>query len=356
MKKHISFFLCLCLVFSLCACGNTARSVKKGTRLFTDSCGREVEIPVEIDSIVPSGPLAQMILYTVCPDKLQSLSSALTRTQKKYLDKSLWDLPVTGQFYGGAASVNYEEIIASAPDIIIDMGEYMDTIVEDMDALQAQTQTPVIFIEASLDAIARAYDLLGEVTGDVEQAEACAAYIRETLTDIAERAARIPESERLRTIYAMGEYGNEVYGRGSIHAETLDYVGAENIAVVERYNAQGRTEVPMETMLLWNPDVLILGPDSNYREIWTDLMWANVSAVKSGRVYEIPLGPYNWLDQPPSVQRILGLKWLGNVLYPELYNYDMIDETRKFYALFWHYEVSETEARELMENSIYKDG
>ena len=106
MKKLISMLLCLCLVFSLCACGETETKPQKPTREFTDSCGRTVQIPEQIDAVVPSGPLAQIMLYSLCPEKLQSLSQAFTRIQKQYIDEKFHDLPVSGQFYGGASSVN----------------------------------------------------------------------------------------------------------------------------------------------------------------------------------------------------------------------------------------------------------
>ena len=76
--------------------------------------------------------------------------------------------------------------------------------------------------------------------------------------------------------------------------------------------------------------MLILSPDANYDEIFDDPMWQTVSAVQTGRVYEVPGEPYPWLGRPPSVQRVLGLKWLGNLLYPELFDDDMIEETQRF--------------------------
>ena len=355
MKRIASLLICLALLLSLCGCGGTAERAVKETRPFTDSCGRTVEIPAQINAVVPSGPLAQMILYTVCPEKLQSLAVTLSKTQKQYLDECIWSLPVTGQFYGGAGTMNLEEIMRAAPDLIIDMGEAVDSIASDMDGLQAQTGIPVIFIEASLSTMEQAYRTLGELVDASERADACADYIRDTLSDVREKAASIPENERLRTVYAVGENGTEVYGKGSLHAETLELVGAENVAIVERYNSKGRTEVSMEQMLIWDPEVLILGGDADLRDILSDPNWANVSAVQNGRAYQVPTGPYNWMDQPPSVQRGLALKWLGNVLYPEIYDYDMITETQTFYRLFWHYELTKAEARALMAGSTFSE-
>lgn len=355
MKRRIALLLSLALVlFLLCACGGAAEKREKETWLFTDSCGREVELPVEVEAIVPSGSLAQMILFTVCPDKLQSLSSPLTRTQKAYMDETYEDLPVTGQFYGGGSTVNYEEIISASPDVIIDMGEAKEDIRGDMNELQERTGVPVIFIEASLSTMAEAYDTLGKITGETEQASACAAYIRETLREAQERVSRIPETERKRVIYAQGEYGTEVMGVGSVHAQVLEYAGAVNAAELSAVASEGGNEVSMEQIYLWDPEVVILSPEANYDEIFDDPAWAPVSAVRTGQVYEAPYGPYNWMDRPPSVQRVLAVRWLGNLLYPEQFDDDMMEEAQAFYRLFFHYELTEAEARELMANSTYR--
>ena len=355
MKKRICIFLALLMSLScLVGCSAAVRQEQKPTKPFTDSCGRTVEVPEKIDHIVPSGALAQIVLYTVCPEKLQSWASALTRTQKKYIPERYWDLPVTGQYYGGSATFNLEEVLSSAPDVIVDVGERKDGIADDLDDLQARTGIPCVFIEASLDTLEDAYKLLGELTGSTEQADACADYIGNTLRDAAEKTAQIPDGERVRVLYAQGEYGTEVLGKGSIHAEVLDYAGAENVAVVPELNSRGSSDVSMEQIYLWNPDVLILSPDANYDEIFDDPMWQPVSAVQSGRVYEVPGEPYPWLDRPPSVQRVLGVKWLGNLLYPEIFDYDMLEETRQFYRLFYHCELTREEAQALLANSAFK--
>ena len=36
--------------------------------------------------------------------------------------------------------------------------------------------------------------------------------------------------------------------------------------------------------------------------------------------------PYNWLSNPPSLNMLLGIWWLGNLLYPQYYDYDMAEK------------------------------
>jgi iron complex transport system substrate-binding protein len=346
------------VLLSACAVSGAPASAGDGgeTRVFTDSAGREVELPLVIDKIAPSGAYAQIMLLTLCPEKLLGLSAPFSKNQKKYMDETYWDLPVFGQFYGKNATMNFEEIIKAGPDVIIDIGEEKDGIAADMDGIAEQTGIPVIFVKATLDTTAEAYDALGEILGVGERAAALSGYVREVMDTAAENRAALGAADRTRVLFGNGEYGLEVAGAGSVHAETLDAAGAENVAVLGKISETGRDEVSIEQVMLWDPDVVILAPDSCYNDIFDDPVWAGVDAVRRGRVYEIPMGPYSWLDRPPSVQRVLGVLWLGNLLYPALYDVDMIKETQRFYSLFWNCALTEEAARALLENSTLKRG
>ena len=81
---------------------------------------------------------------------------------------------------------------------------------------------------------------------------------------------------------------------------------------------------------------------------------AALTAVQNGRYYEIPGLPYDWMSSPPSVNRVLGIWWLGNLLYPELYDYDMVQVAQEYYGLFWHYDLTEEEARQMLSRSTLK--
>jgi len=37
---------------------------------------------------------------------------------------------------------------------------------------------------------------------------------------------------------------------------------------------------------------------------------------------------------------ILGVWWLGNLLYPEVYDYDMTAKTQEIYKVFWNYDMT----------------
>ena len=54
-------------------------------REFTDSVGRTVELPYEITKVAVSGPLTQIVLFALCPDKLVGVSGAWSKDAEKYI-------------------------------------------------------------------------------------------------------------------------------------------------------------------------------------------------------------------------------------------------------------------------------
>ncbi len=57
--------------------------------------------------------------------------------------------------------------------------------------------------------------------------------------------------------------------------------------------------------------------------------------MRDGRVHLAPKLPFGWVDSPPSVNRLIGLWWLGKILYPDLFKEDMRELTRDFYTKFY---------------------
>ena len=349
--------LLLLAALSLAGCGTAPSDTDRGaTRSFTDSAGRTVEISEEIDAIAPSGSYAQLFLVTLCPEKLMGLSTALTRNQKTYLPAYLQDLDIFGQFYGGSGTVNYEAIMAADPDMIIDIGEKKDTIREDMDGIQEKTKIPTVFLETSLLTSEENYETLGALTGCEKRAGELADYCREVLELAQTNTAALSDGERARVYVGDGEYGTSAIPAGTVHSEVMDVVGAVNVAELGDRAASGMQEVSMEQILLWNPEAVFLTTDANYDEIYDDPGWSKVQAVQDHRVYEIPSAPYNWVDRPPSVQRMLGILWMGNLLYPELYDYDMKEKMKEYYRLFYNYDMTDAEAAELLAHSAQAGG
>ena len=67
--------------------------------------------------------------------------------------------------------------------------------------------------------------------------------------------------------------------------------------------------------------------------------------MRSGRIYLAPNVPFGWIDFPPSINRLIGLRWLAKVLYPELFPEDLRPSVRDFYTLCYHRTPTDAAAR-----------
>jgi iron complex transport system substrate-binding protein len=73
-----------------------------------------------------------------------------------------------------------------------------------------------------------------------------------------------------------------------------------------------------------------------YASVWRDPLWQGLKAVQAGRVYLSPNVPYGWIDFPPSINRLVGLRWLGRSLYPDAFPEDLRPFVREFYTRAYH--------------------
>lgn len=357
-KKRIALLLALVMSVSLFACGaqpetNNGDSQNTGdeaaTRVFTDSCGREVTVPVNVEKVAVSGPLAQIVVFAMAPDKLVGIANAWDESAAQFLDTKYYDLPLLGQLYGGKGEMNLETLLAAAPDVVIDVGEPKGSIVEDMDALQEQTGIPFVHIDAYLASMDNTYAMLGDLLAMPNEAQGRADYCRYAY----DRAVEIANSvEKANLLYITGDEGLNVIAKGSYHAEAIDLL-ANNMAVVEEPSSKGTgNEVDMEQILNWNPDVILFAPGSIYDSVGSNENWQTVTAIKNGAYYEVPMGPYNWMGFPPSVQRLLGMTWMAKILYPDAADYDLYTEVSTYFQLFYHCELTQTQYDALVGGSV----
>ncbi len=320
------------------------------TFVFTDSVGREVELPSNIERIVPSGPLGQQILLSIAGDMLVALTNDVTDGQAYYLGEQYKELPVIGQFFG-SQDMNMEELARLAPQVVIDIGEPKGSIAEDMDTITMQTGIPAIFIEADLVNSGDAYRTLGELLGKEEKGAALSEYCDRVYADVTTKMNEIPEEDRLSFAYLMGDNGLNALSEGTYHATIMDMLG-NNVVEVESPSQRGSgDEINMEQLIIWDPEYIFFASGSVYSDVETDSAFSTLKAIQAGNYYEVPGLPYSWLGSPPSVNRYIGLQWMAHILYPDVFTEDFEGITQEYYKLFYDFEMSAEEYSEMMINS-----
>ncbi|TWA64219.1 iron complex transport system substrate-binding protein [Azospirillum baldaniorum] len=319
-------------------------------RVVTDSSGRRVTVPDRVERVFPAGPPASVVVYMLAPEKLLGWTRAISPPERPFLPDRYADLPELGRLTGRGNTVNLETVVAAKPDVVVDVGSTAPTFVSLADRVQEQTRVPTLLIEGHLADSPRTFRTLGALMGAAERGEELARYAETTLAEVRRRFDGVPEDRRLKVYMARGPRGLQTGIRGSINVEALDVAGVRNVAA-ETLGNGGLVNVSMEQVLAWQPDAIVTIDRGFYESVWTDPLWQGVKAVRDRRVYLSPGLPFTWIDSPPAANRLLGLRWLGAVLYPELFPEDLREETRRFYALFYHREPTAEQIDALLAGS-----
>ena len=336
-------------------------SEQAGTVEIVDMGGRTLTVPSpeNLVRMYPDGSTSLILLYTLAPDKMTAAPSsterAFTEEQRAFLAPEVWELPSYGTRSGSNGSLNLEAIMAADVQVILSMGTaaITETDISEADALQEQLGIPVVLFSGDSADYAEAYRLLGRMIGREEDAEALIAYTAGIVEEVEAVAAQVPEDQRVRLYYAEGDDGLATEPANSNRSYVFNTAGALNVAQVDAQAGYGQSAVSMEQVLAWNPEIIITQGTANaYDTILSDPNWASIDAVKNGRVYQMPSEPYSWADRPPSVNRFIGLKWMANLLYPDLYDIDIVEEAIEYYDVMYHVEVSRADMEALLAKSI----
>lgn len=322
-------------------------------REITDMAGRTMTVPLEIESVFSTGPAAAIYLYTLVPEKLLGWNYALNDIEKSIILEQYHDLPNFGQ----GDAVNYEAVIAAGPTIALNVTSINDGSIDASDALAEQLGVPVVMVSSDLLDAPAVYRFMGELFGVEEQAEALAAYAEETFNAIS--SLDIPNEEKVRIYYGNGEDSLETAPAGSSHGQIIDLVNAVNVADLELGDGS-RVQISAEQLLAWDPDVIIVNGEPKAdmtgsaaaEAILADPLFATLKAVQNGAVYGTPNAPFSWVDRPPGPNRIVGMRWLSGLIYPEYLDYDVDEAVREFFQLFYHVELTDEQLTQLYNGTL----
>jgi iron complex transport system substrate-binding protein len=110
----------------------------------------------------------------------------------------------------------------------------------------------------------------------------------------------------------------------------------------------GMVGVDVEQVLAWDPEVILLGnfdaamPD----DLYSNPVYANVSAVRSRRVYKVPLGGYRW--DPPGQESALMWHWLSSIAHPGTGSSPLRDLMSSYYRFLYSYRLNDAQMNAIL--------
>ena len=319
-----------------------AETARPAVREITDMAGRVMTVPAEIDSIFPTLPVAAIYIYTLAPDKLLGWNIELNAVERGVILPQYHSLPN----YGMGDAVNYEAVIAAGPSMALNVVAINEGTIDQSDKLAASLGAPVVMVSTRLEDAPAVYRFLGELLGMEERAEKLAVYAENTFKDIASMS--ISDEDKVRIYYGNGEDSLETAPPGSPSAQIIDMVNGINAADLEA-GGGSRILISAEQLLAWDPDVIIVNGEPRVDltgggaadALLANKDFASLKAVRNGMVFGAPNAPFSWVDRPVGPNRLIGIRWLAKKIYPSHFDYDVDDEVREFFRLFYHTDLSD---------------
>jgi iron complex transport system substrate-binding protein len=298
--------------------------------------------------IFGSSPPMNYLLYAINPEKMVGLNFSAkninNNADEKYLRKEFLELPVIGSFHGSGQGMNVETILNYAPDLILVWeDDYLNTKVTQ--AIE-KTNIPSLTLPfRKIESMAESIRLAAEAIGEEKRGELLATYTKERMEYVKKQLDGVKPT---RYYYAEGTDGLATECNESFHVEALNYAGGENVHRCIQSNLRGLERITFETLLGYDPEVIVAQNKMVYKAIQTNPLWKHLKAVKNKKVYLVPNTPFNWIDRPPSFMRIIGIEWLAHHFHPEVYKGDIKAQIKKFYKLFLDVELSEEDIKKIL--------
>jgi iron complex transport system substrate-binding protein len=341
MGRLLAFLLWVLL--SGCHNGGSTNQPPADYHVVVDMAGHGVKVPRLVRRIA--------CLEVLCYEKLFLLGASdriamMTKTNAPWMRRTN---PSVDHIQPLAADPGIEELLDQHVDVAFHtLGYPAPRKIEKL----AEMGVPLLVSQAigtekidSIDAFVQSRDhmlkMFAEVLGPayVQRAEEWCRYHDRMVAMVRSRTEGIPASQRIRLFHVRGPTANQTQGRSSNTFWYGEIAGAD--MVIKNSPMASRGGVSIEDILKWNPQVINVGRQYSARLVTGNPKWAQVSAVREGRVHELPEGVFY---SDGSTEGVLLMLYIAKELYPDRFaDLDLRHEYRNYYARFYRYTLSDTE-------------
>ena len=296
-----SLYLILIMFLNfLAACTYPTEKVISFPIEITDQLGRVVKldrIPQRIISLAPSNT---EILYALhLEDRLVAVTEYCDYPPEAKEKPSI----------GGFSTPNIEEMIALSPDLVLATEIHEASIIP---VLEGKELTILALDPENLDEVLEAITLVGETTGKEEEASQLVTDMKRRIKAVTDKTGDLRDDQRPRVFHLAASYPGELWtgGRGTFINEVINMAGGINVAK----DTEGWGEFSLETLVIWNPQVITLTTDHYFQWVKTEPRLKDTDAVKYDRVYQIDRDLIR-----PSPRIVEAVELFGKLIHPEMF-------------------------------------
>ena len=292
-----------------------------------DMRGTKVFVPVKINSVVTLNETADQIVYSVDKDLLKGCQPNFinkTGILPKTEQDRLRNLPAINPHY---KPMSTEAIYDIHPDVVVDLLKDPK-----LSSRGTELNAPIYALSKdTINQIADGFKYVGDVTGHAERGLTIKNFIDDEMSKIKAKTDSIANKKK---VFMINGKGLATPGPKTIMEDALEKAGAETYWAQNAIGSENPTsegiQIPVEALLHFNPDVIICKGQAEKDLITEDERLADISAVKSGKIY-VTLS-YLRLD---SVHSVPGVVWLVNHIYPGIYTDNCYEFAASYFNLLY---------------------
>ena len=270
--------------------------------LYKDKLGREVSIQTPVNRAV------FFETYELIPaldiwDKAVGISryaysNDLMKAAKPDIKKSI---PSAGSGF----DVNMEALLKLNPELVITWTSNPQNI----RFMEKKGLSVYAIYPEGLDELYEVMRFHGKIFDREKRVQAVIAEMNRIFGMIRKRVSAIPALERRKVIWISSRPTSVACGIG-VNNDVIALINGINPA---RSIRERSTDVSMEQIIAWNPDVIFIWGSAKYtaQEIMDNAQWRFVKAVKDRRVFKAP----EWSTWSPRLAPIA--LWMAARTYPE---------------------------------------
>ena len=341
LARNVFFTLIASLLVLMPACAGSSQDSPTSARetiLITDSIGREVEVPRNVERIAA---LYSFAGYAVClfgrGNDLVAVPGGLQRDKlliRLFPQVANASVPRTG------GAINAEELLKIKPDLVLVRS---DTVVDEREAEKLDSaHIPYLVIDFStMDEQRATLMMIGKAIGREAEAKSYDEYYAGIVDRVTRVTNDIPDAEKVRLYYSENQ-ANRTTDTSSVAADWTKASGVINVSVgQDLQQVDSDYYASIEQILLWDPEVIIANETAAYDLIKGHPQWSAVKAVQDGKVYHMPNGISRW-GHPGSVETPMALLWTAKTVYPDKFaDVDIEEETRYYYQTFFNMDLDD---------------
>lgn len=295
------------------------------TITLVDQTGRTVELAKPAETIVSCYYVSSYAVMALgLSDHMVGIENkAASRPIYQLSSPDFLELPAVGTM----KESNVELIASLEPDLVI-MPKKLSEAAQTLTDLGLSV---ILVNPENHEDLCEMLSLIGEACGAEEAAETLINYY-DTQMD---KLTTLTANENKPVVYMGGNSSYLTTAPADMYQSSLIEL-AGGVSAGDAIEGDYWTEVSYETILTYDPDVIVIpsGADYTAEDIRADSQLSSLTAVQNDAIYAMPSQLEEWDSPIPS--GILGAMWMTSVLHPDVYSGEtFVEEATAFYETFY---------------------